>query len=44
KPSLPSRNEVEEELASDRGFEPHERLSCQMELEHLEYLKLDIPT
>lgn len=26
---LPARNEVEQEMAEDRGFQPQERLCCQ---------------
>lgn len=26
---LPARNEIEQEMADDRGFQPQERLSCQ---------------
>lgn len=29
---LPPRNEVEEEIAADRGFLPEERLACQLDL------------
>lgn len=28
---LPPRNEIEQEMADDRGFEPRERLACQLE-------------
>jgi len=27
---LPPRNSLEQEMATDRGFEPHERLACQL--------------
>ncbi len=27
--SLPARNEVEQEMAEERGFQPQERLCCQ---------------
>ncbi len=29
---LPPRNEVESEMAEDRGFHPSERLACQLEI------------
>lgn len=28
--NLPVRNEIESEMAQDRGFQEHERLCCQM--------------
>ncbi|HEX7674528.1 MAG TPA: 2Fe-2S iron-sulfur cluster-binding protein [Bdellovibrio sp.] len=38
---LPPRNEIEAELASDRGFSDEERLCCQME--PIDGLVLEIP-
>lgn len=32
--TLPPRNEIEMEMAEDRGFLPAERLSCQIKPEH----------
>lgn len=30
--SLPARNEIEQEMADDRGFKKEERLACQLDI------------
>jgi len=39
---LPARNEVEAEMARDRGFDSCERLACQMPC--IDGLEVEIPT
>ncbi|AHZ85586.1 fdx [Bdellovibrio bacteriovorus HD100] len=38
---LPPRNELEQEMAEDRGFQPFERLACQ--IEPVDGLTVEIP-
>ena len=40
--NLPARNEIEAEMANDRGFRDEERLTCQMP--PLDGLVLEIPS
>lgn len=40
--NLPERNEIEAEIAADRGFAPYERLACQTE--PIDGLVVEIPS
>lgn len=40
--SFSARNEIEQERADERGFENHERLSCQTEI--FDHAEIEIPT
>lgn len=42
KGNLCQRNELEQEMAQDRGFSSSERLACQLTMEGLEELEIEV--